>query len=105
MQGPISPFTADQVNCNVDYNFGAKDRLAGKYYFQRDPNVTPFAESQLLGFPQAMKSGGQGVSIDNTTALTPNATWDQLVGFIREIAYSHTRQFLTPTHPGISLPP
>ena len=104
IQGPNSHFTADQLNGNVDYNFGAKDRLAGKYYFQRDPNVTPFAESQLLGFPQAMKSGGQVVSIDNTTALTPNATWDQRVGFIREIAYSHTSQFLKPTDAGISLP-
>ncbi len=104
IQGPNSHFTADQLNGNVDYNFGAKDRLAGKYYFQRDPNVTPFAESQLLGFPQAMKSGGRVVSIDNTTALTPNATWDQRVGFIREIAYSHTSQFLKPTDAGISLP-
>jgi len=104
IQGPNSHFTADQLNGNVDYNSGAKDRLAGKYYFQRNPNVTPFAESQLLGFPQAMKSGGQVVSIDNTTALTPNATWDQRVGFIREIAYSHTSQFLKPTDAGISLP-
>jgi Carboxypeptidase regulatory-like domain/TonB dependent receptor len=104
IQGPNSQFTADQVNGNVDYNFGAKDRLAGKYYFQRDPNVTPFAESELLGFPQRMKAGGQVLSIDNTTALTPNASWNQRLGFIRQIAYSNTSQFLKPTDAGISLP-
>src|SRR5579863_24603 len=35
--GPGSRFTADQVNGNVDYYFSTKDRLATKYYFQRDP--------------------------------------------------------------------
>lgn len=104
VQGPNSRFTADQLNGNLDYNFGAKDRLAGKYYFQRDPNVTPFAESQLLGFPQTMRAGGQVLSIDNTMAVTPNATWNQRIGFIREIAYSNTSQFLKPTDAGISLP-
>src|SRR5579863_2969431 len=71
IQGPSSRFTADQVNGNLDYNFSAKDRLAAKYYFQRDPNTTPFAESELLGFPQTMKAGSQTLSLDNTTALTP----------------------------------
>ena len=104
IQGSNSRFTADQINGNVDYNFGAKDRLAVKYYFQRDPNVTPFAESQLLGFPQTMKAGGRVLSIDNTTALTPNASWNQRIGFIREIAFSNTSQFLKPTDVGITLP-
>jgi hypothetical protein len=103
VQGPTSRFTADQINANVDYNFGAKDRLAGKYYFQRDPNTTPFAQSQLLGFPQTMRAGGQVVSIDNTTALTPNLTWGQRLGFIREIAYSNTSQFLDPSGVDMSI--
>ena len=37
IQGPASRFRADQVTGNLDYNFSAKDRLAGKYYYQRDP--------------------------------------------------------------------
>lgn len=104
IQGPTSHFIADQVNGNVDYNFSAKDRLAVKYYFQRDPNQTPFAESQLLGFPQTMKAGGQTLSVDNTTAFTPNLTVEQRGGFVRQIAYSNTSQSLTPADAKLNLP-
>ena len=104
VQGPGSRFTADQVNANIDYNFSAKDRLATKYYFQHDPNTTPFAESQLLGFPQTMNAGSQTISIDNTTALTPNLTWEQRFGFIRERAFSSTSQFISPSSVSMSIP-
>jgi hypothetical protein len=103
IQGPNSRFTADQVNGNIDYNFSAKDRLAAKYYFQNDPNSTPFAQSELLGFPQTMKAGGQTLSLDNTTAFTPNLTVEQRVGFVREIAYSNTSQLLTPSDAQMNL--
>ncbi len=71
VKGPPSQFNATQVNGNIDYNFGAKDRLAGKYYFQRDPTTIPFAVSQVLGFPQTMHAGSQLFSLDNTTILHP----------------------------------
>jgi hypothetical protein len=104
IQGPNSHFRADQVNANIDYNFSVKDRLATKYYFQNDPNATPFAESELLGFPQTMRAGSQTISLDNTTALTPNLTWEQRFGFVRQRAYSSTSQFLAPSAVGINLP-
>jgi hypothetical protein len=55
--GPTTKFTADQVNGNVDFVFSDKDRIAGKYYYQRDPTVSPFGVSNTLGFPQTMKAG------------------------------------------------
>jgi hypothetical protein len=104
IQGPPSRFTADQVTANLDYNFSAKDRLAGKYYFQRDPNTNPFASSQLNGFPQTMHAGSQVISLDNTTILTPNLSWEQRLGFIREKAFASTSQSLTPSSVGITIP-
>lgn len=104
VQGGTSAFKADQVNGNIDYYFSPRDRLAGKYYFQRDPNSTPFANSELLGFPQTMHAGGQVVSVDNTTSVTPNVTWDQRLGFVREMAYSQQSQFLSLSDIGMSLP-
>lgn len=103
VQGGSSVFRADQANGNIDYFFSAKDRLAAKYYYQRDPNTTPFANSQLLGFPQTMHAGSQAISLDNTTSVTPNLTWEQRIGFIRETAYSAQSQFLTPSSVGMSL--
>ena len=91
MKGPSSQFNATQVNGNVDYLFGAKDRLAGKYYYQSDPTVIPFAVSGVLGFPQTMHAGSQLVSIDNTTVLNPNTTWENRLGYIREVANATTR--------------
>ena len=103
VQGPGSKFTADQLNGNIDYYFSAKDRLAAKYYFQHNPNTTPFANSQLLGFPQTMDAGSQAFSLDNATSLTPHLTWEQRIGFIRERAFAHTSQFLKPSDIGMNL--
>jgi hypothetical protein len=104
VQGPGSTFRADQINGNIDYNFSAKDRLSLKYYYQRDPNTTPFANSQLLGFPQTLNAGGQTVALDNTTALTPNLTWEQRFGYMRQRAFAQTSQFLNPGSIGMSIP-
>ena len=102
--GPDAHFVADQVNGNIDYIFSSKDRLAAKYYYQRDPNTTPFANSELLGFPQTMQAGSQLFSLDNTTILTPNLTWEQRFGFIRMGAYASTAQGFTPSDLGMTLP-
>ena len=104
IRGPASTFKANQVNGNVDYNFSSSDRLAAKYYFQRNPTGAPFAVSAVAGFPQTLQAGSQVLSLDNTTVLTPNTTWEQRFGFIREIANATTAQPFTPSSVGITLP-
>jgi hypothetical protein len=42
LNGPAATLTVDQFNGNIDYNFSSNDRLAGKYFYQRDPTKTPF---------------------------------------------------------------
>jgi hypothetical protein len=101
--GPPSTFSADQVNGNIDYLFSTKDRLAAKYYFQNDPSTSPFAVSQVLGFPQTLHAGSQVFSLDNTTSLTSNTTWEQRIGFIRQFANASTTQQLTPSDVNINL--
>lgn len=96
-------FTADQANGNIDYNFSAKDRLAAKYYFQNDPGTNPFAQSQVLGFPQQLTAGSQVFSLTNNTFLTPNLNWQQNFGFIRETAFANTGQPLSASALGINL--
>lgn len=103
VKGAPSTFNADQVNGNIDYEFSTKDRLAAKYYFQKDPSTSPFAVSQVLGFPQSLKAGSQVFSLDNTTVLTPNTTWEQRFGFIRQIANATTSQAVTPSGVGLNL--
>jgi Carboxypeptidase regulatory-like domain/TonB dependent receptor len=103
VQGPPSQFNASQANANIDYIFGPKDRLAAKYYYQFDPTHVPFAVSGVLGFPQTMHSGSQLFSLDNTTILSPNSTWEQRLGFVREVANAATDQALTPSSVGLNL--
>jgi len=103
VKGPPSQFNATQINGNIDYIFGPKDRLAGKYYFQNDPTSIPFAVSQVPGFPQTMHAGSQLFSLDNTTIFTTNATWENRYGFVREIANATTAQSLTPSDVGLNL--
>lgn len=104
VRGPASTFKADQANGNVDYNFSSSDRIAAKYYFQRDPTAAPFAVSQVVGFPQGLEAGSQVFSLDNTTILTSNTTWEQRFGFIRQLANATTGQPFTPSAVGLSLP-
>jgi hypothetical protein len=103
VKGPSSQFNANQVNANIDYIFGPKDRLAGKYYYQSDPTNIPFAVSQVLGFPQTMRAGSQLFSLDNTTIFTTNLTWENRYGFVREVADATTAQSLTPGEVGLNL--
>jgi hypothetical protein len=103
VKGPASQFNANQINGNLDYTFGPKDRLAGKYYFQSDPTNIPFAVSAVPGFPQTMHAGSQLFSLDNTSVLTPNATWENRYGFIREVANATTSQSLKPGSVGLNL--
>jgi Carboxypeptidase regulatory-like domain len=102
-QGPPSTFKADQVNGNIDYLFSTKDRIAGKYYFQNDPSTSPFAISQVQGFAQQLQAGSQVFSLENTAVLTSNATWEQRIGFIRQIANAATGQALSASGAGINL--
>ncbi|MBV9888031.1 MAG: TonB-dependent receptor [Acidobacteria bacterium] len=88
--GPKTTFNADQVSGNIDYNFNTRDRITGKYYYQNDPTFAPFAISQVGNFPQQLSAGSQLFTIQNTTAVTPNAVWTQSFGFIRERAFAHT---------------
>jgi carboxypeptidase family protein len=101
--GPKTTFNADQVNGNIDYNFSAKDRLAGKYYFQNDPTFAPFAISQVGNFPQELNAGSQLFSIENTTTISPNAVWTQRFGFIRERAFARTINGYTNSDYGINI--
>lgn len=103
ISGPASTFTADQLNGNIDYNFSSRDRLAAKYYYQRDPTTSPFAVSSLVGYTQHLAAGSQVISLDNTTILTPTLTWELKGGFIRETAFATTDQPLTPSDAGINL--
>lgn len=102
IQGTPS-FSANQANANLDYNFSDKDRLAGKYYYQNDPTLSPFAVSNVLGFPQQLQAGSQVFSLDNTRVLGPHVTWEQKAGFIREIAFANVQQQISPRSVGMNL--
>lgn len=96
--GPPATFAADQVNANLDYNFSPKDRFAGKYFYQRTPGTNSFAVSQVAGFPQSLDAGAHVASLGNTIILTPNLTWEQRFGFIRERAFATTSQPFGPNN-------
>jgi hypothetical protein len=102
-QGPAATFAADQVNGNIDYIVNSNDRLAGKYYYQRNPAASPFAISSILGFTQRLFAGSQVFSLTNTKILSPNLVWEQKVGLIREKAFATTDQPLTAGDAGINL--
>ena len=109
LQGPSATFAADQVNGNIDYNINQKDRLSGKYYYQRNPTETPFggggdSNTNTLGFPQHLQAGSQVFSLNNTVNLSSNTVWEQRLGFTRMTAFAKTGQPFGPSQVGINLP-
>lgn len=102
--GPNSTANVDQGIANVDYVVNDKDRLAVKYYIQKDPIDNPFAPSDaLIGFGQNINAGSQVGAISNTVILSPTLTWTQKVGYTRMLAYANTSQPYTPNQFGINL--
>ncbi len=104
IQGPAATANYDQGSVAVDYNVNDLDRLSVKYFVQNDPTTSPFSnQSNALGFPQALDSGAQSASIDNSVILSPRLTWEQRIGFVRERAFSHTSQELSAQDVGINI--
>jgi hypothetical protein len=102
--GPPSTFFAHQANGNLDYIVNSKDQLFFKTYFQTDPTTTPFTRNDnVLGFPAQLLAHGDTASLQNVISVSPQLTWDQKVGFIREKVFSSTGQPLTAASAGINL--
>ena len=95
-----SRFISDQLAGSLDWNATAKDLLAIKYYYQHDPNSTPYALSSVPGFTEHMDTGSQVLSVNNIQTIHPNLSVTETIGFIREKAYSTNDQLWAPGQAG-----
>ena len=102
LSGP-SQFTQNQGVGDVDYVPNGKERLSAKFYYQDNPTTSPFGGSQTLGFPKTTKAGAPTLTIDSTTILTPNMTWENRAGAVRQYTYGQTEQPFTPASLGIDV--
>jgi len=98
-----SKFTADQLVSNVDYNVDSHDRFSVKYFYQGNPTVSPFADSNTIGFGSTMSSAAQTITLSNTFIASPTLTLSQKVGFVRSKAYKYTAQPDSPLDIGINI--
>ena len=97
-----SRFTSDQAVADLDWNVGAKDIVAVKYYYQHDPSVSPYAYSNVPGFDAHMDTGSQVASINNVQTLGASLSISETVGILREKAYATNDQPFTPQQVGMS---
>jgi hypothetical protein len=95
-------FISDQAVADLDYLVSRKDTLSLKYYYQHDPTTAPFGYSSVQGFPQHLDAGSQVASITNAQTITPAFNITEVLGFIREKAYSTIGQAFTPQAMNIS---
>ena len=105
-ENAISPGTAyflsDQAVANLDWNKSAKDTVSAKYYYQHDPTIAPYAYSSVAGFSQHLDAGSQVASLTNSQAITPSFSVTEVIGILREKAYSTIAQPFTPQQLGIN---
>jgi len=95
-----SYFIADQLVGNLDWNATGKDLVAFKYFYQHDPNSTPYALSSVPGFTEHMDTGSQVFSVNNVQTLRSNLSITETLGAIREKAYSTNDQLWSPGQAG-----
>ena len=95
-------FTSDQAIADLDWNVGAKDVLAAKYYYQHDPNSSPYAYSNVPGFTAKMDTGSQVGSINNVQTIGNSLSISETIGILREKAYATNDQLFTPSQIGMS---
>ena len=105
-ENAISPgtayFTSNQAVANLDWNRSSKNTISAKYYYQHDPTVAPYAYSNVPGFPQYLDAGSQVASLTNAQSIRPNLAITEVIGILREKAYSTIGQPFTPQQLGIN---
>jgi hypothetical protein len=102
--GSPSTSSADIGTGSLDYNLSNRNRLALKYLFQSAPNFNPYGGGvPVNGFGKRLDAGAQVVSIADTTVLSPNLTWENRAGFVRQFARANTDQPVTPADAGINI--
>ncbi len=95
-----SYFTSDQAVGDLDWNASSKDTLSAKYYYQHDPNWSPYGTSSVPGFTVYMDTGSQVATITNVQSLKPNLSLTETFGYIREKAYNTNEQPWSPGEAG-----
>ena len=101
--GVASTSRSNLLNGNIDYNWSTTNRTAFKYFYQDAPSTNPYASSSLNGFTKTLASGADVASVDHTTILSPNLTWEAKGGVIRQRAFAVTAQPFGPADMGINL--
>ncbi len=97
-----SYFTADQAVGDLDWNTSPRDLVSLKYYYQHDPNTSPYGTSSVPGFTEHMDAGSQVATITNIQTLRPALSLTESLGIVREKAYSTNDQLFTPEQVGMS---
>jgi hypothetical protein len=95
-----SYFTSDQAVGGLDWNASPKDLVSLKYYYQHDPNSSPYGTSSVPGFTVFMDTGSQVASINNVQTIRPTFSLTETFGYLREKAYSTNEQPWAPGQAG-----
>jgi hypothetical protein len=89
-----SVFRADSATAALDYNVTSNDRVSAKYYYQHDPDVSPFTNANTAGYPATEDSGAQVAALSNTITIGSKVNWEQRVGISRQKVYSTFKSIL-----------
>ncbi len=98
-----SYFIADQAVSDLDWNASSEDLISLKYYYQHDPNSSPYGTSSVPGFTEHMDAGSQVGTVTNIQTLSPTFSVTEVFGVLREKAYSTNEQPWAPGQSGSPL--
>jgi hypothetical protein len=97
-----STFSQKQGVADVDYLVNSKERISVKAFYQDNPTTSPFGAT-VFGFPKTTKAGAPTLTISSATILSPNMTWENRAGAVRQYTYVDTQQPFNPETLGIDV--
>jgi hypothetical protein len=88
----------------MDYNVNSRDRFSAKYFYQHDPDASPFTYASTEGFPAIQDNGAQVAGLVNTITFGSRINWEQRIGLSRQKSYSYFQNQTGQGNLGVQFP-
>ena len=97
-------FDEDQFNGNLDREFGAKNRLSGKYFYSAQQSYLPFYGASLPGFAGTVPGRNHNFVLADTYTFTPQLINVARFGFTRLASTTTTDEPVKSADVGMTTP-
>jgi len=90
-----SKFTEDQIVINIDYELSKNNKLSGRWFYSRDPQVSAFTTSNVPGSGADADFGNRNLVLRLTSVVNRNLLNSAMISFNRNTGNLQTQTPVT----------